>query len=84
MFYVLSGALVAFGIVVLGLVVLRLVSLLRRFNRTASMVTASTHDRVGLLRARTAAVKVAIAERRGHGTQALQAGQKTVRSVVSE
>ncbi|PXY30215.1 hypothetical protein DI005_05910 [Prauserella sp. PE36] len=65
MFYVLSGALVALGILVLGIVAVRLVGALRRYSRTASMVAASTQDQAGLLRARAAAVGVALARRRG-------------------
>ncbi|MEU6641655.1 bacteriophage holin [Saccharomonospora sp. NPDC046836] len=64
MFYVLSGALVALGILVLGVLIVRLIRLLHRCARTASMVSASTHDQVGLLRARSAAVRVAIEQRR--------------------
>ncbi|MBK1782954.1 bacteriophage holin [Prauserella cavernicola] len=64
MYYVLSGALVGLGILVLGVVLFRIVRVLRRFTRTFSMVTVSTQDRTGLVRARTAAVRVAIGQRR--------------------
>ncbi|WP_199432145.1 bacteriophage holin [Qaidamihabitans albus] len=66
MYYVLSVALAALGIFVLGAVLLHTVRLLRRYNRTVSMVTAESRDRVGLLRARSAAVRVAVARRRDH------------------
>ncbi|ASR36401.1 hypothetical protein BAY61_16870 [Prauserella marina] len=65
MFYVLSACLVALGILVLVVITIRSARLLRRYGRTASMVSASTHDQLGLLRARVAAVKVAIGQRRG-------------------
>lgn len=64
MLFVLSGALIAFGIVLLVVGVLVFLRPLRRFHRTSSMVTARTQDQLGLLRARKAAVRVAIAERR--------------------
>ncbi|PRX45058.1 hypothetical protein B0I33_110157 [Prauserella shujinwangii] len=64
MYYVLSGTLVGLGIIVFGAVLFRTIRHLRLFHRAASMVTANTHDRVGLLRARSAAIRVAVAERR--------------------
>nr|WP_232286418.1 bacteriophage holin [Saccharomonospora azurea] len=44
----------------------RVIRLLRGYRATASMVSARTSDRIGLLRARSAAVRVAVRERRRH------------------
>lgn len=65
MYYWLSIALVVLGLLVLAAVLTRTLVLLRRFDRAASMVAGHSHDRVGLLRARFAAVRVAVADRRG-------------------
>lgn len=51
------------GLVVLGLLGLRLLRGLRRVRRAASMVVDSTHERTSLLRARSAALRVAIGQR---------------------
>ncbi|TLW94438.1 hypothetical protein FFT09_00580 [Saccharomonospora piscinae] len=66
MFSVVSIALVVLAIAGFGLVLFRVLKLLRTYRSTASMVTARTGDRVGLLRARFAALRVAIAGRRRH------------------
>lgn len=64
MFYVLSVGLVALGVIVLVIVGVVVAGRLRRYLSAASMVSASTQDHVGLLRARSAAVKIAVAEKR--------------------
>ncbi|WP_197318967.1 bacteriophage holin [Saccharomonospora sp. NB11] len=64
MSYVVSAAVVLVALVVLGFVIFRVFRLLRAYRATASMVSARAGDRVGLLRARSAAVRVAIRERR--------------------
>ncbi|GAA1025238.1 MULTISPECIES: bacteriophage holin [Amycolatopsis] len=56
--------LLAAGLLVLALLLVRTAGVLRRFRRTMSMVSADTHDRTGLIRARSAALRVAVAERR--------------------
>ncbi|SFB55011.1 hypothetical protein SAMN05216266_118116 [Amycolatopsis marina] len=63
MLYVLSIALVAMGLIVLGALAFQVAKALRRFNHTVSMVSRNTQDDVGLLRARSAGVRVAIASR---------------------
>lgn len=63
--YVPAIALLVVGLVLLGVLAVRLVKGLRRFNRTVNMVVANTKDSVGLLRARAAAVRVAITQRTG-------------------
>ncbi|OZM72953.1 hypothetical protein CFN78_11915 [Amycolatopsis antarctica] len=64
MLYLPSVVLAVVGLVVLIILVVRIVRLLRRFSRTASMVTRDTGDRAGLLRARSAALRVALDGRR--------------------
>src|SRR5690606_17875487 len=64
--YVVSVALAVIAAAVCGFVGFRVLRLLRTCRVTASMVAARTNDRVGLLRARSAAVRVAITERRRH------------------
>ncbi|WP_162830338.1 bacteriophage holin [Amycolatopsis palatopharyngis] len=63
MLYVLSIALVAMGLIVLGALAFQVAKALRRFNHAVSMVSTNTQDGVGLLRARSAGVRVAIARR---------------------
>ncbi|WP_216204738.1 bacteriophage holin [Amycolatopsis aidingensis] len=65
MLYVLSLVLVVFGVCFLAVVIFRVARVLRRFDRAASMVVADTTDRTGLLRARAAALRVAMTQRRG-------------------
>ncbi|EHR61762.1 bacteriophage holin [Saccharomonospora cyanea] len=66
MLYVVSAALVVAAVAGFGLVAFRVFRLLRTFREAASMVSARTGDRVGLLRARSAAVGVAIRQGRRH------------------
>jgi hypothetical protein len=56
--------LIALGLAGLVVLLVRTVKVLRGFRRTASMVATNTQDRAGLVRARTAALRVAFAERR--------------------
>ncbi|SFQ55628.1 hypothetical protein SAMN05421810_109188 [Amycolatopsis arida] len=63
MWYVLSIVLVAFGLVVLGAVAARAVRALRRFDAAARLVAERTRDDAGLLRARAAGLRVAMARR---------------------
>gem|GEM_PF-5536277 len=53
--------LVAVGFVLFAVLTARTVIGLRRFRRAANMVVADTSNRMGLLRARAAAVRVALA-----------------------
>jgi hypothetical protein len=61
--YLPTVALVAIGLLLLVALLVRTVKVLRGFRRTASMVATNTQDRAGLVRARTAALRVAFAER---------------------
>ncbi|MFD9890570.1 bacteriophage holin [Amycolatopsis sp. NPDC059027] len=64
MAFVLIAVLVVAGFLLLALVLVRVRRALRTYRRTVSMVSTNTQDRAGLLRARTAAVRVAINQRR--------------------
>jgi hypothetical protein len=61
--YVPTIGLVVIGMLVLAVVLVRLVRVLRQFNQTVSMVSTNTRDRGGLLRARSAALRVAFGQR---------------------
>lgn len=63
--YLPTFILLAVGVVLLAVLLIRLTGGLRRFNRTTNMVVTNTKERVGLLRARAAAVRVAFAQRNG-------------------
>jgi hypothetical protein len=63
--YLPSIVLAVLGLILLGLLLFRVAKVLRRFRQATSMVATNTHDRTGLLRARSAALRVAIAQRRG-------------------
>lgn len=63
--YIPTFVLLAVGVVLLAVLVIRLAMVLRRFNQTTSMVVTNTKERVGLLRARAVAVRVAFAQRKG-------------------
>jgi uncharacterized protein YoxC len=62
--YLPTVVLVAIGLLLLVLLLVRTVKVLRRFKQTASMVATNTQDRAGLVRARSAALRVAFAQRR--------------------
>lgn len=62
--YLPTIALAAVGLLLLLLLLVRTVKVLRGFRQTASMVATNTQDRAGLLRARTAALRVAFEQRR--------------------
>jgi hypothetical protein len=62
--YLPSIVLAAAGLLALILVLIRTFGVLRRFKRASSMVTASVSDRTGLLKARSAGLRVAIDRRR--------------------
>ena len=64
MSYLPSILLAAVGVLALGVVLIRTFGVLRRFRRASSMVTASVTDRTGLLKARSAGLRVAIEQRR--------------------
>lgn len=61
--YVVSILLLVLGLVLLVLRVLGVLRALRRFRSTQVEVAGHVEDRVGLLKARTAGVRVAVAER---------------------
>ncbi|MFI5592788.1 bacteriophage holin [Amycolatopsis sp. NPDC051758] len=62
--YLPTVVLVAIGLLLLVLLLVRTMKVLRGFKQTASMVATNTQDRAGLIRARSAALRVAFAERR--------------------
>ncbi|GAA1986103.1 bacteriophage holin [Amycolatopsis minnesotensis] len=64
MSYLPSALLIVLGLVLLALIAVRAGKTLRRFRHTMSMVATNTQDRTGMLRARSAALRVAIDERR--------------------
>jgi uncharacterized membrane protein len=57
-------ALALLGVLVLAVVLVRLSRVLRRFTQTMNMVATNTQDRAGMLRARSAALRVAVEQRR--------------------
>lgn len=62
--YLPTVVLVAIGLLLLVVLVVRTAKVLRGFKQTASMVATNTQDRAGLIRARSAALRVAFAQRR--------------------
>ncbi|WP_328610030.1 bacteriophage holin [Amycolatopsis sp. NBC_00345] len=62
--YLPTVVLLAAGLLVLIVLLVRTLRVLRGFRRTMSMVATNTQDRTGLLRARSAALRVAVAQRR--------------------
>ncbi|KAA2266526.1 hypothetical protein F0L68_01940 [Solihabitans fulvus] len=68
--YLPTVLLVALGVLLLVLIALRTVRAVRRFNGVRTMVARRMDDQAGLLRARSAALGVAFAERRsGRGSR---------------
>ena len=57
-------ALIALGLIVLVVIAIRVIRSLRRFARARTLMGDGVGNGVGLLKARSAALKVAIAERR--------------------
>jgi hypothetical protein len=62
--YLPTVVLIVLGLAVLVVLLVRTAKVLRGFRQTASMVATNTQDRAGLIRARTAALRVAFAQRR--------------------
>jgi hypothetical protein len=62
--YVPAFALIVLGLILLGVLIVRLRGVLRLFHQTVSMVATNTQDRTGMLRARSAALRVAVDELR--------------------
>lgn len=62
--YLPTVVLAAIGLLLLLVLLVRTTRVLRAFKQTASMVATNTQDRAGLVRARSAALRVAFAERR--------------------
>ncbi|WP_439386729.1 bacteriophage holin [Amycolatopsis lexingtonensis] len=62
--YLPTVVLAAIGLLLLVVLLVRTVKVLRAFRQTASMVATNTQDRAGMIRARSAALRVAFAERR--------------------
>jgi hypothetical protein len=71
--YTPTLALIALGLVVLLAIGVRVIRSLRRFASTRTLVGGRVGDGVGMLKARSAALKVALAERR-HTEPALTRG----------
>lgn len=65
MSYVPAIALVVIGLALLAAMAIRVLRVVRRFNQTMSLVATNTQERTGLLRARSAALRVALTHRRG-------------------
>ncbi|GAA2807071.1 bacteriophage holin [Saccharopolyspora taberi] len=65
--YVLSLVLLGLGLLLLLFLVIRMFAALRRFRAMQRRVVEDLDDRSGLLKARMAGVRVALAERR-HGS----------------
>ena len=64
MSYLPTWIALAVGLVLLGFVLVRALRHVRRFGTTAAFVNARIEDRRGMLRARTAALRVAMKETR--------------------
>ena len=64
MSYLPTIVLAAAGLLLLVALLVRTTRVLRAFRQTASMVATNTQDRAGLIRARSAALRVAFAQRR--------------------
>ena len=62
--YVPTIVLSSAGLLLLVVLLVRTRRLLRGFHQTASMVATNTQDRAGMIRARSAALRVAFAQRR--------------------
>jgi hypothetical protein len=62
--YLPSILLAVAGLVLLGVLLIPVVRGLRRFRSAMSMVMTNTNERTGLLRARSAGVRVAFQQRR--------------------
>lgn len=62
--YTPTLALIALGLIVMVAIGLRVIRSLRRFASARTLVGDRVGDRVGLLKARSAALKVAFAQRR--------------------
>ena len=62
--YLPTVVLAAIGLLLLVLLLVRTAKALRAFRQTTSMVVTNTQDRAGLIRARSAALRVAFAQRR--------------------
>ncbi|TNC25445.1 bacteriophage holin [Amycolatopsis alkalitolerans] len=67
MSYLPSILLAAAGLVLLGVLLFVVVRGLRRFRSALTMVVTSTNDRAGLLRARSAGLRVAFRQLRRAG-----------------
>ena len=68
MSYLPSVLLAVAGLLIFAVLGFRVARGLRRFRSTMSMVMISTNDRAGLLRARSAGVRVALGQR-GHAPE---------------
>ncbi|MEA5361307.1 bacteriophage holin [Amycolatopsis sp., V23-08] len=62
--YLPTIVLAALGLLLLVFLLVRTARVLRAFKQTASMVATNTQDQAGLVRARSAALRVAFAQRR--------------------
>jgi hypothetical protein len=62
--YLPTAVLLVLGLAGLVVLLVRTVKVLRAFRQTASMVATNTQDRAGMIRARSAGLRVAFAQRR--------------------
>ncbi|MEU4524499.1 bacteriophage holin [Amycolatopsis sp. NPDC024027] len=62
--YLPAAVLILIGLAGLVVLLVRTVKVLRAFRQTTSMVVTNTQDRAGLVRARSAGLRVAFARRR--------------------
>jgi hypothetical protein len=79
--YLPTILLLAFGLVVLLLLALRLAGAIRRFGRVRGWLEDYLADRAGLIRARSAALRVATVER---GFFTGRGGPRTIKSSVEQ
>jgi ABC-type transporter Mla subunit MlaD len=61
--YLPTAVLIVLGLAGLVVLLVRTVKVLRAFRQTTSMVVTNTQDRAGLVRARSAGLRVAFARR---------------------
>lgn len=76
MLYIPVLVLLVVGVALLVVLVIRSVVGLRRFRRSMNMVVTDTRKRVGLLRARSAALRVAFAQREDARNRARSARER--------
>ncbi|MBB3666272.1 hypothetical protein LY15_000169 [Prauserella flava] len=85
MFYVLSAAVAGAGLIVLVLALVRLAGAARGFGRAAEVMRSDVESRLGMLRARAAAVGVAVRDLRTRRVRiGSESASEPVRSGLNE